>query len=1043
MVTESSVIKRCPCGPAQICGTISKSLLVSLALVLLLAAAAAAPVDEGTARAAADSWLTARNSKGLAAPAFKAPPPAASIVRDGTTLAYIYQGGNDGFILVAGDDMLSPILAHSEGNPFDPEVPAVAALLTCLEQRLEALAAEGASSSPEWAALFTGSASAPLDGAALGPLLTSTWHQQDPYNRQCPIDIDDGRRCIVGCVATAMSQVLRFHNHPARGNGSHSYEWDGQTLSADFETDYDWANMPNYLASYSTQEEIDAVAQLCYHCGVSVDMNYGRGASSAYAIDILPAFVRYFLYDPAIRYIRRSSYTDVEWFDCMEVEIGASRPVVYTMTNDLWQGHAIVLDGTDDTAGMYVHLNMGWGGTSDGWYSITDFPGTWEYGHIGFIGTEPGDVEVQLEVVSFADPNLEAAVRDALDKPSGDLYRADVNSLVFLQASNRGITDLSGIENCVHLTDLRLSDNDITDFAPLTQLPRLETLHLIGMGLIDIGFLATLTTLQELQLQQNQISDLSPLEDLTHLYDLYLRDNQISDLSPLVGLGIGYLDLRDNQVSDLSPLASLANLYYLVLDYNQVSDLSPLEDLTSLRRLNSRNNQIVDLSPLSDLFALEILDLRNNQIADVSPLAGLSNLRYSLRLENNQIHDLGPLADLVALEMLGLSSNQISNLSPLAGLTNLRMLSLGNNQIVDLSPLAGLTNLLLLYLNNNQITDLSPLAGLTALTTLELDYNQITDIGPLAGLTSLIILYLSNNQTSDISPLAGLMALEWLHLDNNQIGDTGSLAGLPAIERLDLKNNQISDIGSLAGLTALHSLYLDRNQISDLQPLVDNAGLTDGDTVDARVNPLSTSAYDVHIPALLARGVIVYYDPRPTPTPTPSPTPTPTASPTPTPTPTPSPIPTPTPSPTASPTPTPTPSPTPAPTPSPTPSPTPTPTPTPTPQPSALEVRNAVSQAVAVFDSAGNLFLDGALTQGGVPAGTSASDFLVKNASGSVVAAIDSSGNMVLAGSLHENQSSLDPPPGSFVIKNDAGDIVAYISAAGDLYLVGRAFLGS
>jgi len=373
-------------GPARICATISKLVVVSLAVVFLVTAAVAAPVDEDTARLAADRWSAARTSRGLSAPAFRTPPPATSIVRGATsivrgdiTLAYIYQAAKDGFVLVAGDDMLSPILAYSEDNPFDPEVPAVAALLTCLEQHLEALEAEDAPASPGWATPLAGSEDAPAEGAPVGPLLTSIWHQQDPYNRQCPIDVDDGRRCIVGCVATAMAQVMRFHGHPARGNGSHSYEWDGQTLSADFETDYDWANMADSVTASSPQEQIDAVAQLCYHCGVSVDMQYGRGSSGAFRTDILPAFVRYFLYDPAIQYIRRSSYTDVEWFDFMEVEIGASRPVMYIMINDLWQGHAIVLDGTDDTAGMYVHLNMGWGGYSDGWYSITDFPDTWEY----------------------------------------------------------------------------------------------------------------------------------------------------------------------------------------------------------------------------------------------------------------------------------------------------------------------------------------------------------------------------------------------------------------------------------------------------------------------------------------------------------------------------------------------------------------------------------------------------------------------------------------------------------------------------------------
>ena len=227
------------------------------------------------------------------------------------------------------------------------------------------------------------------------------------------------------------------------------------------------------------------------------------------------------------------------------------------------------------------------------------------------------------EVVTFNDPNLEAAVRDALGKPVGDITDEDMAGLDTLDASLRGITDLSGLEYAVNLQTLHLYNNQISDLSPLAGLTNLEGL---GLGV-------------------NQISDLSPLAGLTNLQTLGLWANQISDISPLAGLtNLQTLGLEDNQISDLGPLARLTNLEWLYLGVNQIRDLSPLARLTNLEWLGLWANQISDLSPLADLTNLEWLGLWANQISDISPLAGLKNLEW-LGLGNNQIRDISPLVD--------------------------------------------------------------------------------------------------------------------------------------------------------------------------------------------------------------------------------------------------------------------------------------------------------------------------------------------------------------------------------------------------------------
>ncbi len=297
------------------------------------------------------------------------------------------------------------------------------------------------------------------------------------------------------------------------------------------------------------------------------------------------------------------------------------------------------------------------------------------------------------QAVEFADENLEAAVREAINKPTGDIYEGDLHGLIHLSAENAGISDLSGLEYCTDLERIELDGNQISDLQPLA-----------GLG-----------NLVELSVPDNQISDLQALAGLINLDALFLNNNQISDVQPLAGLtNLEYLFLANNQISDLQPLAGLTNLEYLCLDNNQISDVQPLAGLTNLLSLNLSHNQISGVPTLAGLANLIWLNLSYNQISDLQGLAGLANLMY-----------------------LYLHNNQISDLQGLAGLTNLDTLFLSNNQISHLQGLAGLANLECLYLDNNQISDLQLVTGLTKLRAIKLSQNQISDIGPLVANTGL------------------------------------------------------------------------------------------------------------------------------------------------------------------------------------------------------------------------------------------------------------------------------------------------------------------
>jgi internalin A len=378
-------------------------------------------------------------------------------------------------------------------------------------------------------------------------------------------------------------------------------------------------------------------------------------------------------------------------------------------------------------------------------------------------------------VVTFPDANLEAVIRQALSKPTGDIYASELATLTSLIAVSKGIVNLTGLEYC---TNLRLL------------LP-----------------------------SYNQISNLMPLAGLTSLTELNLTGNQISDLTGLQGLtNLGVLSLGSNQISNLTPLAGLTNLRWLNLDYNQISNLTPLAGLTNLRILYILNNQISNLTPLAGLTSLTDLMLQDNRISDLTGLAGLTNLNQ-LNLSNNQISDLTGLHDLPNLRYLNLSDNQIGNLTGLDALPSLQILELHRNQISNLTGLEGLTSLQSLWLSNNRISDLTRLSGLTSLTCLDLCFNQISNLTGLGGLTNLQSLLLGGNQISNLAGLVGLNNLTQLDLHNNQISNLTGLGGLTNLRSINLEDNQISDLIPLvdnAGLAEGDWVHLEDNPLSQI-----------------------------------------------------------------------------------------------------------------------------------------------------------------------------------------------------------------------------------
>ena len=303
----------------------------------------------------------------------------------GTPLYYVFNAAHDkGFVMVSAEDLVKPIIGYNTQGHFgvDHAPLVIADWLNKYNKQIAYVkvnrSATTATITKQWSNYYNNivdNTKGLRAGGAVGPLLTTTWDQDLYYNALCPADASSpygyGGNVPTGCGATAMSQIMRYWSYPATGTGSHSYNSNYGTLSADFgATTYNWNNMPNALTSPNTD-----VATIMFDCGVAVEMTYTPNESTSYMLSgtgvnasCQAAYTTYFGYDPAaIQGYVRANYTDGAWATMIETELAASRPIQYAGSGPEG-GHTFVLDGSDGN-GNY-HINWGWSGTDNGYYSF-------------------------------------------------------------------------------------------------------------------------------------------------------------------------------------------------------------------------------------------------------------------------------------------------------------------------------------------------------------------------------------------------------------------------------------------------------------------------------------------------------------------------------------------------------------------------------------------------------------------------------------------------------------------------------------------------
>lgn len=350
--------------------------------IMLGTSAFAAPVDKQKARNAATVFLqklkpgTVLQSEPVMAPERKG-------TAAGQSYYYVFNAkGNNGFVVVSGDDRTNPVIGYSDRGHFDiANMPDnMKSWFAGYEMQFKALEEMDDQQAER---VLAGSRKAKPTRNSISPLITTTWDQATPYWNKCPQFMnEDGTSyelAYTGCVATAMAQIMKFHQYPAQTTKEippytfsyplGNYQYGTATTETMPVVSFDWDHMRDSYTGAEDHVYTDAVATLMVYAGHAVKMQYGTSSSGAYTDDIPKGFTEYFGYDRnTVRIAFRNDYEQSTWDDLIYNELSQGRPMIYNGTAGSGGGHSFVCDGYE--YGDYFHINWGWGGMGNGFFLL-------------------------------------------------------------------------------------------------------------------------------------------------------------------------------------------------------------------------------------------------------------------------------------------------------------------------------------------------------------------------------------------------------------------------------------------------------------------------------------------------------------------------------------------------------------------------------------------------------------------------------------------------------------------------------------------------
>ncbi|MBR5984435.1 MAG: C10 family peptidase [Bacteroidales bacterium] len=344
--------------------------------------------------------------------------------KTGKDCYHVFNFENGGFVIVCADLRGTPILGYSDEGSFDFEngAPATREWIQHYMQQLDVIEAKNIAVSEKNIAAWNPTTKR-SNTRGVSAMLQTKWNQTYPFNMLCPEHSQgDHGHTYTGCVATAMAQVMKYWNYPQHGIGEVSYFWGAWDTINLAEATYDWNNMPNSYSAFGTNawsdEQKQAVATLMLHCGVSISMDYGYEGSGTQTFYVADALRYNFGYRNGVNYKYRDNgatddsfehyyENDTIWSRMLIEDLDMHRPLIYSGHPSSGAGHAWVCDGyrTNNEGTTEFHMNWGWGGSNDGYYTIDNLNT-----HAG-----PGDdgsnnfIYGQCVIFNIAVPDLDAA----------------------------------------------------------------------------------------------------------------------------------------------------------------------------------------------------------------------------------------------------------------------------------------------------------------------------------------------------------------------------------------------------------------------------------------------------------------------------------------------------------------------------------------------------------------------------------------------------------------------------------------------------------
>jgi len=326
---------------------------------------------------------------------------------DGEPIYYVVYLWPAGFVIVSADDSVEPIIGFADDGTYDcsPTNPLGALVTRDLRRRVRLRRAEDISQAKmatvwhpqtKWnrfvrlaetsedSLVLMGMSS--ISDVRIAPLLQSKWAQGEVCGQNC-FNYYTPNNYPCGCVATAMAQLMRYHQYPRTGIGVHNFmiKVEGKPQMAftrggnGLGGSYRWSNMPLVPTCQTTDTQRQAVGAVCYDASISVNVDYGPDGSSGDALKAKDALISVFKYGNAVNGYNGESNIGPGLINMINPNLDYGNPVIIGVWHEK-RGHAVVCDGYGYSAStLYHHLNMGWGGTDDAWYNLPNVEAQFTY----------------------------------------------------------------------------------------------------------------------------------------------------------------------------------------------------------------------------------------------------------------------------------------------------------------------------------------------------------------------------------------------------------------------------------------------------------------------------------------------------------------------------------------------------------------------------------------------------------------------------------------------------------------------------------------